>query len=73
MVLDRWLRPVIDTREPGPARSLNARARRGAAARMATQNGALLTRLVAARGAYSADAWRATAREQARCPKKPLP
>ena len=66
VVLDRRLRPVIDTREPAPARSLNGRARRGAAARVSAENGALLERLVSARGAYSAAAWRAGAAEQAR-------
>ncbi|KAK9845983.1 hypothetical protein WJX81_007616 [Elliptochloris bilobata] len=66
VVLDRRLRPVIDTREPAPARSLNARMRRCEAARVAADNGALLDRLVACRGAYSAAAWRAAAREQVR-------
>lgn len=66
MVLDRRLQPVIDTREPAPARSLNLRARRGEARRVARENGALLARLVACRGAYSAAAWRAAAQDQAR-------
>lgn len=66
VVLDRRLRPVIDTREPAPARSLNLKARRGEAQRVARENGALLARLVACRGAYSAAAWRAAARDQAR-------
>jgi len=46
--------------------SLVATARRREAARVAAGNGALLVRLAAVRGAYSASAWAAAAAAQAR-------